>query len=266
MTQETATGLAPAPNQAPTAIRVGDVFTKARIVFFARWATFSALMAIGYAPIALASGLTLLAAMHPAAVRAPENEGAVIATGVVAVIAFIVAVIALFLAPAAINFGVTQEIAGRRSSFGQCVGAALRRALPVFAASLIIGIYFWLAVLLLIIPGIIVFCMYAVAIPACMAERIGPLKSMSRSAFLTKGNRWRVLGILAMLYIIGGIFEQMVASTLALAVGPLSSVIISFPVDVAVAAFSAVVVGVLYYQLRVAREGVDIEHIAKVFD
>ena len=31
-------------------------------------------------------------------------------------------------------------------------------------------------------------------------------------------------------------------------------------------AFNAVVAGVFYYQLRVTKEGVDIEHIASVFD
>ena len=48
MTQGTAPGFAPAPNQAPTAIRVGDVFTKARNTFVARWATYCGIMAIGY--------------------------------------------------------------------------------------------------------------------------------------------------------------------------------------------------------------------------
>jgi hypothetical protein len=31
-------------------------------------------------------------------------------------------------------------------------------------------------------------------------------------------------------------------------------------------AFNGVIVGVFYYQLRVAKEGVDIDQIAKVFD
>jgi hypothetical protein len=58
----------------------------------------------------------------------------------------------------------------------------------------------------------------------------------------------------------------MVASAASLAIGALPSLIIALPFDVGVAAFSAVVVAVLYAHLRTAREGIDIEHIAKVFD
>ena len=42
-------------------------------------------------------------------------------------------------------------------------------------------------------------CVYAVASPACVVEKIGPIKAMSRSAFLTKGNRWRIFGLIALL-------------------------------------------------------------------
>jgi hypothetical protein len=38
------------------------------------------------------------------------------------------------------------------------------------------------------------------------------------------------------------------------------------PIEGVAGGFSAVVMGVLYAQLRFAREGVDIEHIASVFD
>ena len=40
----------------------------------------------------------------------------------------------------------------------------------------------------------------------------------------------------------------------------------TFAIEAVIGAFNAVVVGVLYYQLRVAREGADIEKIASVFD
>ena len=135
----------------------------------------------------------------------------------------------------------------------------------VFAAAFMTSLLGMLGLILLIAPGLIVFCVYCVALPACMAERIGPIKAMSRSAFLTKGNRWRVFGILALLYIIGTIFQQTVASGAAAAAGAYS-IVIALPVNIVVGAFSAVVVAVLYYHLRVAREGIDIEQIVKVFD
>ena len=256
-------GMPPGP---PSALRVGDVFTQAQKVFFAHWASYCGLMAIGYAPLGAAMALGVLAVEHPAALRTSHDPAFVATIITIGIIGSIIAFLGLMLAPAAIAYGVAQEITGRGLSFGQCVGAALRRSLAIFAAALVIAIFGWLALLLFIAPGIVVFCMYSVAIPACMAERIGPLRAMSRSAFLTKGNRWRVLGLLAVLYILGAIFEQMVSSAASIAIGALPSLIIALPFQIGVGAFSAVVVAVLYAHLRTAREGIDIEHIAKVFD
>ena len=252
--------------RAAAAIRVGDVFTRARIMFFGRWASYCALMAIGYAPLGMGEALVAFAATHPAPPRAPQDTGDAIAIGVIVGLGFLAAFVGLLLAPAAIAYGVAQEITGRGLSFGQCIGAALRRSLAVLAVSAVVVILGGLGALLLIVPGLIVFSIYSVAIPACMAERIGPLKAMSRSAFLTKGNRWRVFGLLALLYILGVVIDLMVSRAATAAVGALPALIVVLPVKIGVAAFSAVVAAVLYAQLRAAREGVDVERIVKVFD
>jgi hypothetical protein len=266
MTEALTATLIAAPSRAPSALRVGDVFTQAQKIFFAHWASYGAIMAVGYAPFGAAIVMARLVAAHPALARGPTSQSTTIAIGIAAFVGVIAAFLGLLLAPAAINYGVTQDITGRGFSLSASAGAALRRSPAVIGLSLLIALYGGLAALLLIVPGLIVFTIYAVAIPACMAERIGPLRAMSRSAFLTKGNRWRVFGLLAALYILGAIFEQMVASAASIAIGALPSLVIALPFDVGVAAFSAVVVAVLYAHLRTAREGIDIEHIAKVFD
>ena len=45
-----------------------------------------------------------------------------------------------------------------------------------------------------------------------------------------------------------------------------AAVIVSFVLEAFYAAFSAVVAAVFYYELRVAKDGVDIDKIASVFD
>jgi hypothetical protein len=45
-----------------------------------------------------------------------------------------------------------------------------------------------------------------------------------------------------------------------------AAVIVSFVLEAFYAAFSAVVAAVFYYELRVAKDGVDIHKIAGVFD
>ena len=63
--------------------------------------------------------------------------------------------------------------------------------------ALAVGVCAGLAAILLVIPGIIVWCIYAVAIPVCVVERRGVSASLKRSSFLTRGNRWRIFGALA---------------------------------------------------------------------
>lgn len=244
---------------APSALRVGDVFGRSLKIFAAHWLAYCGMMALGYAPIAILTG-------GLAAKIIPEMEGHTMA-GALAVFVVIAALAScVLLASAAISFGVAQDISGRGFSFGPSLRIALRRSPAILALTLLIVLYGLFALALLIVPGLIVFTIYSVAIPACMIEGVGPLKSMSRSAFLTKGNRGRVFEILFALYFGGAMVEQLVNFILERLTSDIAALAISLTFDIVVGAFTAVALGALYAQLRVAREGVDIAHIAAVFD
>lgn len=51
---------------------------------------------------------------------------------------------------------------------------------------------------LFIVPGLFVLVIFWVSLPVSIIERKGVLASFRRSAELTKGHRWRILGIVAM--------------------------------------------------------------------
>jgi len=84
-------------------------------------------------------------------------------------------------------------------------GESLRRglwALPkVFLVTLLYTVVTWLGFLLLIIPGVILSLMYAVAVPVAVAEGRGPLESLRRSAALTDGYK----GLIFMTYFLWGV-------------------------------------------------------------
>ena len=259
MTDMTASTLVAPHAATPPAIRVGDVFSRSKKMFAAHWLAYCGMMALGYAPIAiLTAGLT--------AKIIPTGEWHAMAPAIIIFIVIAALAFCLLLAPAAISFGVAQDISGRGFSFGRSVRIALRRSPAILALTLLIAVYGSFALVLLIVPGLIVFTIYSVAIPACMIEGLGPFNSMSRSAFLTKGNRWRVFGILCVLYLGGAMIEQLVKFILERLTGAIAALAISMTFDIVVGAVSAVALGVLYAQLRIAREGVDIAHIAAVFD
>jgi uncharacterized membrane protein len=258
MTDATAPAFITTPDRSPAAIRIGDVFGQSRKMFTARWAIYSGIVMIAYAP--------MLAVNARNGWTTPVGRASIGFDFKATLLGSLLAIAILMLAHAAIYFSVSQEISGRPFSVGQSIKAAFRQSPALIAVVLLTWLYAIFAALLLVVPAIIVFCVYAVASPACVAERIGPIKAMSRSAFLTKGNRWRVFGLMILLFLVTGLLSRFVILLARLAGGPAFSLVVSAPVQGIVGGFSAVAIAVLYAQLRTAREGVDIAHIAAVFD
>ena len=112
--------------------------------------------------------------------------------------------------------------------------------------------------------------MWSMGMPACVVERLGPFRSLARSRALTKGRRWRILGLLLLTLIIGRIVSAVLDAILGLgpagSIGAAATQTISLVWDAIWTAFFAIVIVVTYHDLRVAREGVDTEQIAAVFE
>jgi hypothetical protein len=104
-----------------------------------------------------------------------------------------------------------------------------------------------------------------VAAPVCIAEREGVGASLSRSRFLTKGHRWQIFGAMVLIAVLGLILIG-VLTTAAFMTGPIGLTVVFDGVQAVFGAFYAVMAAVFYYQLRVAKEGVDLAKIASVFD
>jgi uncharacterized membrane protein len=99
-----------------------------------------------------------------------------------------------------------------------------------------------------------------------MVERLGPLQCLQRSSDLTRGHRWAVFGIVVLTNVGSSIVSKIIEVTFA-AIGGGALALIGFLIGNAIwEAFFAVFVVVTYYELRVAKEGIDIDQIASVFD
>jgi hypothetical protein len=239
---------------APAAIRVGDILADSLRLFLARAVPFIGLSLIAYAP-GFIFGLAITAS-------SPGPSSA----GVLGFITIIIRLACSSLANAAIIYGVVQELRGRGFTFSDSLRIGFGRMGAVVGLSLLVGLLVGLAAILLLVPGLIVWCVYAVAVPVCVVESLGLRASMTRSSFLTKGNRWRIFGIFVLI-LIASIVVGAIIGFIAGKTGGIHLVqVASFLIEAVVGSFNAVAVGVLYYQLRVAREGADIEKIASVFD
>ena len=170
------------------------------------------------------------------------------------------------LGDAIILHAAFQDMRRRPVRLVESLNVGLSRFLPLIGIAIVAGFLILLGTILLIIPGLILYTMWFVGVPACVVERLGPWTSLRRSRELTKGYRWKVfaLGLLLVVVNLGG---SVVASSLtALAGNPIVGLTGQLIWTGIAAAFSAVVFTVTYYDLRVIKEGVDIDQVAAVFD
>jgi hypothetical protein len=176
-----------------------------------------------------------------------------------------VAIVCGTIANGAMTYGVVQDLRGAPVSIGEAVTIAARRFLPMLGVAIASGVLTSLGFILFIVPGFMVMCMYFVVAPVCVAEKAGVRASLSRSRFLTKGHRWQIFGAYILIAILGAISSRIAAGATS-AVGGIGATIVGFGVQAIFGAFSAVLAAVLYYQLRVAKEGIDLAKIASVFE
>ena len=97
---------------------------------------------------------------------------------------------------------------------------------------------------------------------------------MKRSAELTKGNRWRIFGLLVIVFVIQIVIGVILVSIFGVGMvagggvggGSIVFVIFQWLVQAFFAVLYAVIIAVSYQNLRIAKEGGSLDQIAAVFD
>jgi len=158
-----------------------------------------------------------------------------------------------------------QDMLGRPVRVGDSISIAFRRFLPVLGTLICMGLAIGFGCILLLVPGIILAAMFAVAVPAAVVEQTGPFASLGRSRALTKGHRWQVFGI-ALLLIVASAAGTAAAAVIRLPLGLVIGGLVGFAIHAVVNAYFSIAGVVMYHDLRVAKEGVDTSRIAAVFD
>lgn len=185
----------------------------------------------------------------------------------------VVGLIATALLQGTLIGATVRHLSGRPVDIGQSVSAALARVLAIILLSLLVGLAIGFGLLLLIVPGIIFYLMYIVAVPVMMAEGRGVTASMSRSAELTKGSRPMIF-LLAVIIVMlsGGVNALCNAIFLRIADvsgdAPVDRITLSLGAllnQTVVTAVGAVLIAALYVELRRVREGATTEGIADIF-
>jgi hypothetical protein len=177
----------------------------------------------------------------------------------------LLAVVLSGLSQAIVLNAAFEHMRGRPVDMLASFRVGVRRFLPVMGVTLLTVAIAALSAIALIVPFFIVGTILFVATPVCVVERLGPFQSLGRSAALTKGSRWRLFGMLIVIWLIalisGGLTEALIGVA-----GPGIALVVKVIWNGLLGAYSAILVVVTYHDLRVAKEGVDTDQIAAVFE
>jgi hypothetical protein len=166
--------------------------------------------------------------------------------------------------------------AGVADSFSRVKG----QILPVIGLSLLVGLAAGAACIALLVPGILLFVMWSLAVPAKILENRGALDSMSRSMDLTKGNRWRIFVIWLLFVLLGIGVGLLLRWPVELAAG-VSSIFamqrtapvwqaallgVSFISECLVGPLATIAFSLVYYDERVRKEAFDLQLMMTTLD
>jgi len=238
---------------APGDFRVGHVISRSVSVLARHFLTFFIVSLIAFSP------LLLLRAGSAAAETDPVQ--ALITLG----LGFVLLMVLSMFSSAIILQGAFQDMRNRPVNLLESLKVAFRRFLPLIVLALLESVLLILGLLLLIVPGLILYTMWLVAVAACVVEQTGPWRSLRRSQELTKGHRWKVFGLFLVLLVLS-LINPLLQLVLNATAGATAAAIGNGIWTAIGSAFSSVVMAVTYYDLRVAKEGIDIDQIAAVFD
>ena len=189
-------------------------------------------------------------------------------------------------------YGIFEGVSGRRVGVVQALSRGVKALFPALGIVIITAIVWWLhgALLAAIFGGfgnftvvepwlpvfvamMVVFAILAFffweILPVAVLERRF-LSSFGRCLFLTKGSRWRILGLAILLFLFAKLVHwlaTLVTIQLFMMFDSFTPIIIfSWVVSIFLTAYSAVVITVSYHRLRAVRDGPDERDIAAVFD
>ncbi|WP_459854689.1 hypothetical protein [Dongia sp. agr-C8] len=240
----------------------------------------------GLALILLAAGMQL----HPgtSAGGVPSLQGARAAQFLALLVIFVLAMLAYLLILNAVTFGTLQSLRGRKVEIVASLANGLVALPRAFLAGLVFaaiggGIGFLVvsiggamamggsalggiaAGLVLMAAIFYLVVLFWVFLPAVVVERAGPIACFIRSTALTKGYRWKILGIL-LLVVVANTGVTLLTKLLAMGGAPAASAALDLAANLFFLALSTVLSTVGYTLLRAEKEGVPMEDVAGVFD
>lgn len=249
----------------------GRIVDRAFRLYRGNFLRFVTIVAVVHVPVFLIS--MGLAFMWADAAKGSGGQGPSLAGIAPTIVAVIVGVCAQALCSAALVKSISESYLGNAVTVGEAYRFVLPKLLTLIGASLLVGLVCGLGFLLFVVPGVIFSLWFALTSQAIVIEDVGATGGMSRSKQLAKGNLGKIFVVGLIVFLISLLINQ----GLAFAVRPLQPA----PPDgsgttaiflaqgagliagILVAPVSAAAFILLYYDIRIRKEGFDLEMLAQ---
>ena len=282
---------------------VGDIVDRVFALYRSRPLLYLAASAVPYlvfvlliagVTLALASSFAGLAEFANALALGGTPDPAIFASAIVTFFAFILfvviaAVVILSLQTTSLVHAMGARYLGRVVSLGETLRAGLRACPRVIATGLLIfvGIVVmwavlailmvlyqqaWFAAIAALVGLMTTFFILAstlVAPVVATLEGVGPIAAIRRSFSLSKGNRWRILGLQLLLVVINGVISAIVSAVFVTTIisdaglRAAAQQVVNAVTTIAWAPVEWGTFAILYYDLRVRREAFDLQLAAE---
>ncbi len=152
---------------------------------------------------------------------------------------------------------------GQQVDLGQIARMVFQRPVRLFVTTLSAAFLIGLGLVFFIVPGFIFYKRYFAVLPVVLFERLGTGATLKRSRELSNGSGSRIFGLIGAVFLfsilvsafLGGMIGSITHGA-ARAVGELMTYTIITP-------FSTIAATLLYYDIRIRKEGYDIELMAQ---
>lgn len=192
---------------------------------------------------------------------------------VLSLLAGILRLIMVPLTLGVIVYAANEVMNGRPPTIVRALEGTLARYWALAGLSLLFLLILATGIMLVSIPVTIWMLVRAgLSVPALVAEKVGPAQAVRRSAHLVEGRWWRTLGIFSLVWIMAWLVSALLGGFVGMIIGLLPGlaedlrgaliVIAGSLVGALVVPVSYIAITLMYYDLRVRRDGFDLDQLA----
>jgi hypothetical protein len=253
-------------------LTLGELLDRAFQVYRSRFGVFVGIAAMAYLPLfVVQAGMLWLPKVF-----APAGQTSPLAAvfGVSILIGLVLRFFAVAAATSATIIVVSAVYLEQPITMSEAYRRVSGMLFRVFFIMIGMGIGIGVGTLLLIIPGIILFVMWGLAIPVAVLEDAGLGESLSRSRELTAGHRFRVVAIYLLYFalilslefglmlpvgVVIALTKGSGAPTTAAPLINVASIIVGYLIESLITPILTIALSLMYYDERVRKEAFDIQ-------